>query len=29
VLLTDPNSHFHQQALIEDTVLTQVAPVLA
>lgn len=29
VLLTDPNSHFRQQALIEDTVLTQVAPVLA
>ena len=29
VLLTDPNSHFRQQALIEDTVLAQVAPILA
>lgn len=29
VLLTDPNSHFRQQALIEDTVLAQVTPILA
>ena len=29
VLLTDPNSHFRQQALIEDTVVAQFAPILA
>lgn len=29
VLLTDPNSHFRQQALTEDTILAQVTPLMA
>ncbi len=29
VLLTDPNGHFRQQALTEDTILAQVAPSMA
>ncbi len=29
VLLTDPNGHFRQQALTEDTVLAQVTPAMA
>lgn len=28
VLLTDPNSHFRQQALTEDTIIQQVTPVM-
>ena len=28
-LLTDPNNHFRHQALLEDTILAQVSPVLA
>ncbi len=29
VLLEDPNNHFRQQALIEDTIISQVAPLLS
>ncbi len=29
VLLEDPNNHFRQQALIEDTIISQVAPSLS
>ncbi len=29
VLLTDPNGHFRQQALTEDTILAQVTPSMA
>lgn len=29
VLLTDPNSHFRQQALTEDTIVAQVTPLVA
>ncbi len=29
VLLTDPNNHFRQQAMMEDTVMMQVSPALA
>jgi uncharacterized membrane protein YuzA (DUF378 family) len=28
VLLTDPNNHFRQQWMIEDTIIAQVSPVL-
>ncbi len=29
VLVTDPNNHFRQQAMIEDTVMAQLSPALA
>ena len=29
VLVTDPNNHFRQQALIEDTIMAQLSPALA
>ena len=29
VLLEDPNNHFRQQAMIEDTIISQVTPLLS